>query len=183
MPKSEESKVFSHNDLLANNVLINKERQFFFIDFEYSSYNYRTYDIGNYFMESQWNYEITEPPFFHIDDEPVDIEKIRDMIKYYALYAVCPEMITADIDENKLVEDEEFFKSFLVGKEQAHEKLVDEMVKEVPLFMMFSNYFWGIWGIVMSKNPEIEFDYVEYSFNKYKKYCQVKETYYPQKYK
>lgn len=117
MPKSEESKVFSHNDLLANNVLINKERQFFFIDFEYSSYNYRTYDIGNYFMESQWNYEITEPPFFHIDDEPVDIEKIRDMIKYYALYAVCPEMITADIDENKLVEDEEFFKSFLVGKE------------------------------------------------------------------
>lgn len=36
-------------------------------------------------------------------------------------------------------------------------------MKELPLFLMYSNYFWGIWGIVMSKNPEIDFDYVEFS--------------------
>lgn len=52
LPKSEESIVFSHNDLLANNVLIDEKHKFFFIDFEYACYNYRSFDIANYFIES-----------------------------------------------------------------------------------------------------------------------------------
>lgn len=48
---------FSHNDLLANNVLIlNGDNSIRFIDFEYSHYNLRAFDIGNYFNESVYNY-------------------------------------------------------------------------------------------------------------------------------
>ncbi|PON87642.1 Protein kinase-like domain containing protein [Trema orientale] len=44
--------VFAHNDLLSGNIMLNDEEEtLYFIDFEYGSYNYRGYDIGNHFNE------------------------------------------------------------------------------------------------------------------------------------
>ncbi|OAY47065.1 probable ethanolamine kinase [Manihot esculenta] len=44
--------VFSHNDLLSGNLMLNEdEDKLYFIDFEYGSYSYRGYDIGNHFNE------------------------------------------------------------------------------------------------------------------------------------
>ncbi|XP_022143237.1 probable ethanolamine kinase [Momordica charantia] len=44
--------VFAHNDLLSGNIMLNEtEGRLYFIDFEYGSYNYRGYDIGNHFNE------------------------------------------------------------------------------------------------------------------------------------
>ncbi|KAL2653862.1 hypothetical protein R1flu_021990 [Riccia fluitans] len=44
--------VFAHNDLLSGNVMYNEELdKLYFIDFEYSTYNYRGYDIANHFNE------------------------------------------------------------------------------------------------------------------------------------
>ncbi|KAJ7956668.1 Choline/Ethanolamine kinase [Quillaja saponaria] len=44
--------VFSHNDLLSGNIMVNdEEEKLYLIDFEYGSYNYRGYDIGNHFAE------------------------------------------------------------------------------------------------------------------------------------
>ncbi|XP_039039612.1 probable ethanolamine kinase [Hibiscus syriacus] len=44
--------VFAHNDLLSGNLMLNDEQEkLYFIDFEYGSYNYRGYDIGNHFNE------------------------------------------------------------------------------------------------------------------------------------
>ena len=51
-PLEQEQLVFSHNDLLANNILIkNSNNKYVFIDYEYSTYNYPIYDIANYFNE------------------------------------------------------------------------------------------------------------------------------------
>ncbi|XP_049836293.1 ethanolamine kinase 1 isoform X2 [Schistocerca gregaria] len=44
--------VFCHNDLLLGNVIYNAEKNSVtFIDYEYSSYNYQAFDIGNHFAE------------------------------------------------------------------------------------------------------------------------------------
>ncbi|XP_010250052.1 PREDICTED: probable ethanolamine kinase isoform X1 [Nelumbo nucifera] len=44
--------VFAHNDLLSGNLMLNDdEEKLYFIDFEYGSYSYRGYDIGNHFNE------------------------------------------------------------------------------------------------------------------------------------
>ncbi|KAI3424538.1 uncharacterized protein J3R85_010545 [Psidium guajava] len=44
--------VFAHNDLLCGNFMFNDEEgKLYFIDFEYGSYNYRGFDIGNHFNE------------------------------------------------------------------------------------------------------------------------------------
>uniref|UniRef100_A0A0D6QUT0 ethanolamine kinase n=1 Tax=Araucaria cunninghamii TaxID=56994 RepID=A0A0D6QUT0_ARACU len=44
--------VFAHNDLLSGNLMLNeKEEKLYLIDFEYGSYNFRGFDIGNHFNE------------------------------------------------------------------------------------------------------------------------------------
>ncbi|KAL6274796.1 hypothetical protein ACE6H2_025488 [Prunus campanulata] len=56
--------VFAHNDLLSGNIMVNDEEalylhcfsdeypdKLYLIDFEYGSYNYRGFDIGNHFNE------------------------------------------------------------------------------------------------------------------------------------
>lgn len=44
--------VFAHNDLLSGNLMFNDEEgKLYFIDFEYGSYNYKGFDIGNHFNE------------------------------------------------------------------------------------------------------------------------------------
>eukprot|EP00252_Welwitschia_mirabilis_P015034 TRINITY_DN33159_c0_g1_i1.p1 TRINITY_DN33159_c0_g1~~TRINITY_DN33159_c0_g1_i1.p1 ORF type:complete len:383 (-),score=73.11 TRINITY_DN33159_c0_g1_i1:144-1292(-) len=44
--------VFAHNDLLSGNLMLGDgEEKLYLIDFEYSSYSYRGYDIGNHFNE------------------------------------------------------------------------------------------------------------------------------------
>ncbi|XP_061374829.1 probable ethanolamine kinase isoform X1 [Gastrolobium bilobum] len=44
--------ILAHNDLLSGNIMINHEEdKLYFIDYEYASYNYRGYDIGNHFAE------------------------------------------------------------------------------------------------------------------------------------
>ncbi|OIV98213.1 hypothetical protein TanjilG_18752 [Lupinus angustifolius] len=44
--------IFSHNDLLSGNMMINDEEdKLYFIDYEYASYNYRGFDIANHFAE------------------------------------------------------------------------------------------------------------------------------------
>ncbi|KAK9268530.1 hypothetical protein L1049_000283 [Liquidambar formosana] len=44
--------VFAHNDLLSGNLMLNDEEEnLYFIDFEYGSYSYRGFDIGNHFSE------------------------------------------------------------------------------------------------------------------------------------
>lgn len=44
--------VFAHNDLLAGNILRATDGSVSIVDFEYSGWNYRCYDIGNYFAEA-----------------------------------------------------------------------------------------------------------------------------------
>lgn len=44
--------VFTHNDLLAPNIIYNPNKDNIrFIDYEYASYNYRGFDLGNHFCE------------------------------------------------------------------------------------------------------------------------------------
>ncbi|CAN0900239.1 Probable ethanolamine kinase, partial [Linum grandiflorum] len=44
--------VFAHNDLLSGNLMVNDdEGKLYLIDFEYGSYSYRGFDIGNHFNE------------------------------------------------------------------------------------------------------------------------------------
>ncbi|MEE6498506.1 hypothetical protein FKM82_003134 [Ascaphus truei] len=62
--------VFCHNDCQEGNILLLEGREncenqkLMLIDFEYSSYNYRGFDIGNHFCEWMYDYTYEQFPFF-----------------------------------------------------------------------------------------------------------------------
>jgi thiamine kinase-like enzyme len=58
--------VFSHNDMLANNILILSNGKVALIDFEYASFNFPFYDLANYFEAAKVDYGIDKPPYFAV---------------------------------------------------------------------------------------------------------------------
>uniref|UniRef100_A0A8B9NY76 ethanolamine kinase n=1 Tax=Accipiter nisus TaxID=211598 RepID=A0A8B9NY76_9AVES len=67
--------VFCHNDVQEGNILLlagheaSSSDKLMLIDFEYSSYNYRGFDIGNHFCEWVYNYTHDSWPFFKASPE------------------------------------------------------------------------------------------------------------------
>nr|XP_020469891.1 choline/ethanolamine kinase-like isoform X2 [Monopterus albus] len=62
--------VFCHNDVQEGNILMLDDRdqtsrqRLMLIDFEYSSYNYRGFDLGNHFCEWMYDYTYKQWPFY-----------------------------------------------------------------------------------------------------------------------
>lgn len=62
--------VFCHNDLQENNILKNGntgKNTLRLIDFEYSDFNPRGFDVANLFLEACFDYVVPEPPHFRVD--------------------------------------------------------------------------------------------------------------------
>jgi choline/ethanolamine kinase len=57
--------VFCHNDLNANNIFYDEQlNQIFLIDFEFSGYNLKGFDIASYLNEMEYDYNYGSTPFF-----------------------------------------------------------------------------------------------------------------------
>ncbi|XP_040321798.1 choline kinase alpha isoform X5 [Herpailurus yagouaroundi] len=86
--------VFCHNDCQEGNILMlegreNSEKQkLMLIDFEYSSYNYRGFDIGNHFCEWMYDYNYEKYPFFraNILKYPTKKQQLHFISNYLAAF-------------------------------------------------------------------------------------------------
>lgn len=56
-------------------MLLGKEKEVFFIDFEYSRYNYIAYDIANFLNESAIDYTLDEYPFFQVKEDCISTKE------------------------------------------------------------------------------------------------------------
>ncbi|XP_018108328.1 choline/ethanolamine kinase isoform X2 [Xenopus laevis] len=82
--------VFCHNDVQEGNILLLSSRssspsdKLMLIDFEYSSYNYRGFDIGNHFCEWVYNYQHSEWPFYkaELSDYPSRVQQLHFFHSY-----------------------------------------------------------------------------------------------------
>lgn len=86
--------VFCHNDCQEGNILLlegqeNSEKQkLMLIDFEYSSYNYRGFDIGNHFCEWMYDYTYEKYPFFraNIQKYPTRKQQLHFISSYLTTF-------------------------------------------------------------------------------------------------
>ncbi|KAI0989297.1 hypothetical protein GJ496_005936 [Pomphorhynchus laevis] len=94
--------VMCHNDLLDTNIILNEETgDIRFIDFEYSGYNYASYDVANHFNE-----------FAGISDADFSLIPGREEIwKWCQLYLLArhPSDIITDDDVDHFVKEVELF--------------------------------------------------------------------------
>lgn len=149
--------VFCHNDVQEGNILLLSSRsshpsdKLMLIDFEYSSYNYRGFDIGNHFCEWVYNYQHDEWPFYkaQLSNYPTQEQQLHFFRAY--LLESCPEL----------------------GEE---ERRVQEnaMIIEVNRFALASHFFWGLWSILQAKISTIEFGYLDYALSRFDAYFQQK---------
>jgi len=180
-PAKEKGLVFSHNDLLPGNVLVIEEKDMVFIDYEYSSYNYRGYDIANYLNEAIIDYTIPETPFFKVREEiGFSQEDMADMIFHYVVFSNAKELgLDKDAIQELLTENE--LDSSLRTELEANELVQREcqsLLEEIKACTLMSHAYWIIWAVVMSKNKEIDFDYLKYAHDRYKLYEKLKNTWY-----
>ncbi|KAM5137827.1 choline kinase alpha-like isoform 2-T2 [Mantella aurantiaca] len=148
--------VFCHNDCQEGNILLlegreNSEKQkLMLIDFEYSSYNYRGFDIGNHFCEWMYDYSYEKFPFFkaNFSKYPTRKQQLHFISSYMA----------------------EFQPGFENLSNEEKRKIETEMLTEINRFALASHFFWGLWSIVQAKISSIEFGYMEYAMARFDAY-------------
>ncbi|XP_076971632.1 choline kinase alpha isoform X2 [Tamandua tetradactyla] len=152
--------VFCHNDCQEGNILLlegreNSEKQkLMLIDFEYSSYNYRGFDIGNHFCEWMYDYNYEKYPFFraNILKYPTRKQQLHFISSYLAAFQ--NEFENLSSEEKSVIEE--------------------EMLLEINRFALASHFFWGLWSIVQAKISSIEFGYMEYAQARFEAYFDQK---------
>ncbi|XP_058423999.1 choline/ethanolamine kinase isoform X4 [Diceros bicornis minor] len=101
--------VFCHNDIQEGNILLLSEPKdadsLMLVDFEYSSYNYRGFDIGNHFCEWVYDYTHEEWPFYKAQaaDYPTRGQQLH-FIRHYLAEVKKGETISQE-EQRKLEED------------------------------------------------------------------------------
>ncbi|XP_058545856.1 choline kinase alpha isoform X10 [Neofelis nebulosa] len=152
--------VFCHNDCQEGNILMlegreNSEKQkLMLIDFEYSSYNYRGFDIGNHFCEWMYDYNYEKYPFFRANvlKYPTKKQQLHFISNYLAAFQ--NEFENLGNEEKCIIEE--------------------EMLLEVNRFALASHFFWGLWSIVQAKISSIEFGYMDYAQARFDAYFDQK---------
>ncbi|XP_033018766.1 choline/ethanolamine kinase [Lacerta agilis] len=152
--------VFCHNDVQEGNILLLAGREaaasdrLMLIDFEYSSYNYRGFDIANHFCEWVYNYAYDQWPFYKAS--PENYPSRHQQLHFIRCY----------------LEEAAGKKGRPSPEEQ--ERLEEEMLLEISRFAMASHFFWGLWSILQAKISTIEFGYLEYAQCRFEAYFQQK---------
>ncbi|XP_062860197.1 choline kinase alpha [Trichomycterus rosablanca] len=153
--------VFCHNDLQEGNILLlsgreNMDKQkLMLIDFEYSSYNYRGFDIGNFFCEWMYDYNCDTPPFFKANTNhyPTKAQQMQFFKSYLSEY---------DPGLAKLSEEDQL-------------KIREDMMVEVNRFALASHFFWGLWSMIQARISTIEFGYLDYALARFDAYFELKK--------
>lgn len=148
--------VFCHNDCQEGNILLldgrenSPKQKLMLIDFEYSSYNYRGFDIGNHFCEWIYDYTYEKYPFFKANFARYPNKK--QQIHFISSYLT------------------EFQHGYENISNEEKSKIENEMLNEINRFALASHFFWGLWGIVQAKISSIEFGYMEYAMARFDAY-------------
>ncbi|XP_027765313.1 choline/ethanolamine kinase-like [Empidonax traillii] len=152
--------VFCHNDVQEGNILLlagheaSPSDKLMLIDFEYSSYNYRGFDIGNHFCEWVYNYTHDSWPFFKASPEnyPSRQQQLH-FIRHY-------------------LSEHSGHRGDTTHEEQA--RIEEEMLTEINRFALASHFFWGLWSILQAKISTIQFGYLDYAQSRFQAYFQHK---------
>lgn len=169
--------VFSHNDLVSANILVsNEDKDVMFIDYEYAGYNFRGFDIGSIFKAAIRVNNYPQVPHTQFVDAhfPSDAE-LKEFIEYYIAFTDMAE------DEqirssNIFISDYDLFSEYLLmtyDKEEL-QKRINQLLKETKIGIMAAFYYWMIWAVKMSKNPDNDFDYIDYAEKQWVYYQKLK---------
>lgn len=149
--------VFCHNDIQEGNILLlsepDSDDNLMLVDFEYSSYNYRGFDIGNHFCEWVYDYTYEEWPFYKA--RPADYPTREQQLLFIRHYL-------AEVQKGEVLSEEE------------QKKQEEDLLIEISRYALASHFFWGLWSTLQASMSTIEFGYLEYAQSRFQFYFQQK---------
>lgn len=167
-------KVLVHGDLLSGNILLDNtlelscttesvestEDGVSLIDFEYSTYSARAYDLGNHFCEC-CGFD------FNLESFPNEIERETFLALYLKEYFSKVDSVLATRYKEEITSN-----AASPSLKQFHQS-VDEVVMH---FTMLCSLFWSTWSLSLAgSKPDAEFNYLEYSKIRRDSYYYFKE--------
>ncbi|CAG2180244.1 unnamed protein product [Oppiella nova] len=125
--------VFCHNDFRGSNIMVTKNNnnsndEIVLCDFEYSCYGYRGFDLGTILVE--WGRSMN------------DMTKLHDFLEDSAIES----LLQHYIDESVRI----FGQKYLENKNNS----MDQLLREVKLFVLIGNIFFILFGIQNDDNNE-----------------------------
>ncbi|KAI9190220.1 hypothetical protein H9P43_001653 [Blastocladiella emersonii ATCC 22665] len=178
--------VFAHNDLQYGNILKHSMTdEIIIVDYEYSSFNYRGFDIANHFCEWMADYHGDAPHVLTPAAFPTRAERDTFYRAYIAAherqFGVLPPIFprpaaAANGTSNGLAAPKSpqspktgFFGATAVPLPPTpadRDAVAEALEREVRVGVLLTHVFWGLWGLVreadMLGRREIDFDYWEY---------------------
>lgn len=138
--------VLSHNDLLCKNIIYNSAKGHVrFIDYEYSSYNYQAFDIGNHFNEFAG---MSEPDFSLYPSRALQLDWLHTYLSSY--------------------------KRYTQKGEEVSQRELQTLYVQVNKFALASHFFWGFWALIQAKYSTIDFDFLGYAVQRFDQYFKTK---------
>ncbi|KAJ2863076.1 hypothetical protein GGI22_002046 [Coemansia erecta] len=153
--------VFSHNDLLYDNILqLEGSDEIVLIDYEFSGYNYRGFDIANHFFTWMYNFASLENPhILNLTQYPTADQRHNFLHAYVEAKAVMDGNAgVLGPNATQLVE----LCTPCLTEDQIREE-VAALDREVASFVAVPFLQWGVWGLLKTCSNDIGFDFVSYS--------------------
>ncbi|CAH8391924.1 unnamed protein product [Eruca vesicaria subsp. sativa] len=164
--------VFAHNDLLSGNLMLNEEEErLYLIDFEYGSYNYRGFDIGNHFNEYA-GYDCDYSLFVQLHFDLFSIVSNNFLLKAWNITSLSWLLCSYPSKE----EQYHFIKHYLQPDKPDEVSVgeVESVFIETDAYKLASHLYWAVWAIIQARMSPIEFDYLGYFFLRYNEYKKQK---------
>jgi len=152
--------VFAHNDLLSGNIMVpldttspNENHQMTLIDFEYSDWAPRGYDIGNHFCEyAGFECDYNKYP---------DRHTAGTFLKAY----LTEKAKASGGDDGKSSDD------------AVDDKAVAIAVAEANVYSLAAHQYWGTWAFMQARWSQIDFDYIDYANRRWGEYRRRKDEF------
>jgi thiamine kinase-like enzyme len=147
------------------------------LDFEYSGYNYRGYDLGNYMCESYLAYGGPYPGYIISPDTLFPSKKfIRRFAEAYTERAL--QLSQSDLTQQSQLNTTQTIDLNDKSTEESEVKsaMISAVESEAYDFMLASHLLWSFWSIRMADTSNIEFGYLEYALSRMKEYYRLKVT-------
>ncbi|CAK9182144.1 unnamed protein product [Ilex paraguariensis] len=185
--------VFSHNDLLSGNLMLNDdEDKLYFIDFEYGSYSYRGFDIGNHFSEyagydCDYSLYPSKDEQFHFfrhylePDRPYEVRGNGKLIAYVFTMGFQFDNPLCELSSHLLDQAHAcapitrkgiYLKACFL---KVSDKDLEALYAETNAYMLASHLYWALWALIQAKMSPIDFDYLRYFFLRYDEFKKQKE--------
>ena len=120
--------VFAHNDLLMKNIVYDQiADQLYFIDFEYSAFNFQSFDLANHFCE----YSGQDP--FDLELYPSKEHQLNWIAVYLKFYDELNSRVDGDANGTTKAIDE---------------RRIEQLYVQVQKCSLASHLLWGSWALL-----------------------------------